>query len=202
MFRLIKNFIDRFANWLILKFSDLTKKTRLKSKFLKRIRFDDELTKTEKDFFIAMFYNCKTALIWGFFEMKCIRSKVSSFIKLRTIKHKIWQNLYFQVFRVLIDLIVDIMRKKIKSEILKYCHESYKNLWFLIKQKKTNIALSMPFLNWIKSSFEKSIFRFLLKNFSKNLLIALCFSWLIFFQNMIKLNWMLFRAIWLFSWHL
>jgi hypothetical protein len=57
-----KNFIDQFAEFLISKFFELAKKTRLKSERIQRMQIEDELLKRKKEFILEMLFNRETAL--------------------------------------------------------------------------------------------------------------------------------------------
>ncbi len=84
-----KNFINQFAEFFISKFSELAKKTRLKSERIQRMQIENELLKREKEFLFEMLFNRKTALFWDFIEKDSIRSKISSLMKIRIVSHEI-----------------------------------------------------------------------------------------------------------------
>jgi hypothetical protein len=57
-----KDLIDQFAEFLIFKFFELTKKARLKSERIQRMQIEDELLKREKEFLLEMLFNREIAL--------------------------------------------------------------------------------------------------------------------------------------------
>jgi hypothetical protein len=85
-----KNFIDQFAEFLISKFFELTKKARLKSERIQRMQIKNELLKREKELLLEMLFNREVVLFWNFIEKDSVRSKVTSLMKIRTVLHEAW----------------------------------------------------------------------------------------------------------------
>ncbi len=83
-----KDLTNQFVEFFIFKFSELTKKTRLKSKWIERMQIKNELLKREKDFFFEMLFNREIAFFWDFIEKDSIRSKITSLMKNRTMSHE------------------------------------------------------------------------------------------------------------------
>jgi beta-N-acetylglucosaminidase len=84
-----KNLIDQFAEFFIFKFSELTKKARLKSERIQKMQIKNELLKHEKEFFLEMLFNREIAFFWDFIEKDSVRSKITSLMKIRTIFHEV-----------------------------------------------------------------------------------------------------------------
>jgi beta-N-acetylglucosaminidase len=84
-----KDFTNQFAEFLIFKFFELTKKTRLKFERIQRMQIENELLKREKELFLEMLFNREIALFWDFIEKNSIRSKITSFMKIRTMFREI-----------------------------------------------------------------------------------------------------------------
>jgi hypothetical protein len=145
----IKNFTNQFAEFLIFKFSELTKKTRLKFERIQRMQIKNELLKRKKKLLLKMLFNREVALFWDFIEKDFVRSEISSLIKIRTVSHEAWQVSEFQVFKALIKTIAEIIKNRIKDDVLEFCYESCRNSWFLVKKKKKekyrliNVVLEM-----------------------------------------------------------
>jgi hypothetical protein len=53
------------------------------------MQIKDELLKRKKEFLLEMLFNRETALFWDFIEKDSIRSKISSFMKIRIISHEV-----------------------------------------------------------------------------------------------------------------
>jgi hypothetical protein len=85
-----KNFIDQFAEFLISKFFELTKKARLKFKRTQKIQIENELLKRKKAFFLKMLFNREIAFSWDFIEKDLVCSKITSFMKICTVFHETW----------------------------------------------------------------------------------------------------------------
>ncbi len=144
-----KDFMNQFVELLISKFFELTKEARLKFERIQRMQIKNELLKREKEFFLEMLFNREIALFWDFIEKNSIRSKITSFMKIRTMFHKVWQILEFQILKALIEIVAKMIRDRIKDDVLKLCYESYRNSWFFVKKKKKekyrliNVVLKM-----------------------------------------------------------
>ncbi len=131
-----KNLINQFVEFLISKFFELTKKTRLKFERIQRMQIKNELLKRKKEFLLKMLFNREVALFWNFIEKDSIRSKITSLMKIRTMSHEAWQILEFQIFKTLIEIVAEMMRNRIKNDVLEFCYEFYRNSWFFVKKKK------------------------------------------------------------------
>ncbi len=144
-----KNFIDQFAEFLISKFSELTKEARLKSERIQRMQIENELLKRERELLLEMLFNREVVLFWDFIEKDSVRSKVTSLMKIRTMLHEAWQILEFQILKALTEIVAEMIRDRIKNDVLKSCYEFYRNSWFLVKKKKKekyrliNVVLKM-----------------------------------------------------------
>ncbi len=85
-----------------------------------------------------MLFNREIAFSWDFVEKEFVRSKISSLLKIRTVSHETWQVFEFQIFKILTNTISEMIKNRIKNDVLKSCYDFYKNLWFLIKKKEKN----------------------------------------------------------------
>ncbi len=144
-----KNLIDQFAEFLISKFSELAKKARLKSERIQKMQIKDELLKRKKEFLLEMLFNREIALFWDFIEKDSIRFEITSLMKIRIVSHEVWQVFEFQILKALMRIIAEMIKNRIKNDVLKFCYEFYRNSWFLVKKKKKekyrliNVALKM-----------------------------------------------------------
>jgi hypothetical protein len=145
----IKNLTNQFAEFFIFKFFELTKKTRLKSEWIQKMQIKDELLKRKKKLFLKMLFNCEIALFWDFIEKDFVRFEISSSMKIRIVLHEAWQVFKFQVLKTLMKTIAEMIKNRIKDDVLKFCYESYRNSWFLVKKKEKekyrliNVVLKM-----------------------------------------------------------
>jgi hypothetical protein len=135
-----KNFTNQFAEFLISKFFELTKKARLKFERIQRIQIKNELLRREKKLLLEMLFNREIAFFWNFIEKDSIRSKITSFMKIRTMSHEAWQIFEFQIFKALIKIVAKMIKNRIKNDVLEFCYESYRNFWFFVKKKKRKIS--------------------------------------------------------------
>ena len=76
--------------------------------------------------------------------MSKIKKKIAFCQKIKIIDHKVLQRTEFAMLKTLISIVIQMLKKKIAREILKYCHESYRNFYFLMKKiNQTNIDSSI-----------------------------------------------------------
>ena len=127
--------IDRFIKYLISKFSNLTKNVRLISERLKRLRIEKSLWKKKKALLTKMMYNQEKVLAWNFTHKTQIKSEIWSSVKIKTISHETWQTSTFQISRAVQKIMTKIIKKKLESEVIKFCYNFYRNSWFLMKKK-------------------------------------------------------------------
>jgi hypothetical protein len=140
-----KDFTNQFVEFFIFKFSELTKKARLKFKRIQRMQIKNELLKREKELLLEMLFNREIAFFWNFIEKNSIRSKVTSLTKIRTMSHETWQILEFQILKALTEIVAEMIKNRIKNDVLEFCYELYRNSWFFVKKKNRliNIVLKM-----------------------------------------------------------
>ncbi len=126
---------EKYDHWLFFKFFKIAQEFRLTSKRAKRMICDDALTLQEKNLLLKMLFNREATMIWDFSEIRKIKDIVSFLQQIRTILHDAWQTFNFSISKTLHQIIIDMLKNQIKHDILKSCHDSYQNLWFLIKKK-------------------------------------------------------------------
>ena len=95
--------IDKYKKYLIFRFFEMKRNTRLTSKRLRRIRINEKLFK--KKLLIKMLFQKKICLIWNFSKIKRIRSKIISSLKIKISFHKTWQISDFSIFKLLNDIV-------------------------------------------------------------------------------------------------
>ncbi len=144
-----KDFTNQFVEFFISKFSELTKEARLKFERIQRMQIKNEFLKREKELLLEMLFNRKIPFFWDFIEKDLIRSKITSLMKIRTMSHEAWQIFEFQIFKALIEIVAEMIKNRIKNDVLELCYEFYRNSWFLVKKKKKekyrliNVVLKM-----------------------------------------------------------
>ncbi len=131
-----RDLTNQFAEFFIFKFSELTKEARLKFERIQRMQIKNELLKREKELLLEMLFNREIAFFWDFIEKDSVRSKITSLMKIRTMFHEAWQILEFQIFKALIEIVAEMIKDRIKNDVLEFCYELYRNSWFLVKKKK------------------------------------------------------------------
>lgn len=119
--------IDKYTNWLILKFTPIVKGARLTPEQLAKMIIGDGMTAQEKDILTKMLYNQETVLAWDFTKIGKVKRKVASLQKIQTVKHKAWQIPGFQIPRALTSTVIDMLQEKLKIGVIEPCHGSYRN---------------------------------------------------------------------------
>ena len=156
----------------------------------------------KKNMLIEMFYNREIVLIWKFFEMNKIKFKIAFSQIIKIIKYDAWQLFEFFILKTLIEIMTEMLKNRLEKNILKFCHESYRNFWFLIKKKNEikyrliNTTLKMnKMIIWNVNLF--FFHKWILREFHR--LHNCNVDWFLF---LIMINWILilFIMTWLFLW--
>ena len=80
-------------------------------------------------------FNREAALAWEFLEIGRIKDTVAPPQHIRTIDHQAWQAPGFPVPRALTEMVVGMVKERVQQGLLEPCHGSYRNPWFLVKNK-------------------------------------------------------------------
>jgi len=136
-----KPYSGNYAKWLIPKFSDIKKGSRLTPERAERMKIGHGLTEQEKDLLLEVFYNREAALAWDFSHLGKIRAEVAPPQEIRTIPHEAWQAPGFKVPRALVLTVVDMLKERLAHGILEYGQGPYRNQWFLVKKKNGKYRL-------------------------------------------------------------
>ena len=85
----------------------------------------DGMTEQEKKILTKMLYNREVVLTWDFTKMEKVKKEVTSPQKIRTINHKAWQVLGFQIFKDLTSTIINMLQERLKMRVIEPCHGLY-----------------------------------------------------------------------------
>ena len=110
----------------------------------------DALTVQEKDLLLEMLFNREAAMAWDFSEMGKVKDIVSPPQQIRTIPHDAWQAPGFPVPKALHQVVIDMLKDRIKHGILEPCHGPYRNPWFLVKKKSNKYRMINAAMNMNK----------------------------------------------------
>jgi len=83
---------------------------------------------------MTVLFNQKSALSWHFSHLRRLWSEVVLPQKIWTISHKTWQISEFQVLRALKEELINMLKKRLDSDILEPCQGPYWNSWFLVQK--------------------------------------------------------------------
>jgi|SRR5438045_861833 len=115
----------KYSNWLILKFSDIKKGSRLTEECAAKLLVGEGLTSQEKAMFFEMLYNREKALAFDFSHCGKIHSEVTPPQVIKTVKHKPWQVPGFPVPKALMPIVVKMLQERLKNGVLEYCDGPY-----------------------------------------------------------------------------
>ena len=81
-----------------------------------------------------MLYNREAVLAWDFSKMGKVKKEVALLQKIQTVEHKAWQVPGFQIPKALTATVIDMLQERLKIGVIKPCHDSYQNPWYLVKK--------------------------------------------------------------------
>lgn len=125
----------KYSEWLIPKFSEIERGSRLTPDRIEGMLIGSMLTEQERDLLFTMLHNREAALAWDFTHMGRVKEEVAPPQVIRTIEHKAWQAQSFAIPKALIPTVVGMLRERLQNKTLEYCDGAYRNPWFLVKKK-------------------------------------------------------------------
>jgi hypothetical protein len=140
------------------------------------MQIKDELLKRKKEILLEMLFNREITLFWDFIEKDSVRSKITSLMKIRTMLHKAWQILEFQIFKALIEIIAEIIKNRIKNDVLELCY--YVSKWFdsvrfLSSENRIDVDLIFRRIDFELIWFDSIFYRFAI---DENLKLKILFT--------------------------
>jgi hypothetical protein len=128
----------KYSKWLIPKFSDIERGSRLTEERISKLKVGTGLTKEERELFVEMLYNREKALAFDFSYCGMVRREVAPPQVIKTVEHKAWQCPGFPIPKALLLTAIEMLKARIARGVLEYRHRPYRNLWFLAKKKEPN----------------------------------------------------------------
>jgi hypothetical protein len=125
-----------YSEWLIPKFSDIERGSRLTKERVSKLIVGSDLTKQEKAVFTEILYNREKVLAFDFSHCGKIHLDVAPPQVIKTVEHKAWQVPRFPVPKALVPVVVKMLQERLKNGVLEYCDSPYRNPWFLAKKKE------------------------------------------------------------------
>ena len=129
----------RYGGWLIPKFSDIEKGSRLTAERIGRLKVGapGNLTADEYDVFLQVLYNREAGIAFDFTEKGRFKDDVEPPHAISTIPHAPWQAKNFKVPKALEGELVRIIKHRIDCGALERSFGPYRNPWFLVLKKQT-----------------------------------------------------------------
>jgi len=125
----------RYDAFITPRFSGAARGSRLTPERVERLKFDEALLPNEKEFLLEILYRREHCLAWDFSELKRVRPEVFPPQKIKTVEHEAWQCPAFPLPKKLIEVVIEMLKKRIDAGILEPCDGPYRNPWFLVKKK-------------------------------------------------------------------
>lgn len=127
---------DKYAKWLIPRFSGLAKGSRLTPEKIAMLRIGPGLTGQKRELLLEMLYNREAAITFTFETMGKVSPSVAPPQEIRTIPHKPWQAKGFQIPKALHQKTIDMLKERLRMGVIEPCYGPYRNPWYLVKKTK------------------------------------------------------------------
>lgn len=125
------------GTYLIKKFSDIERGSRLTQEALRQLSFGIELRPKELMLVHEMLFNREKVLAFDFTHLGRVRPEVAPPQLIRTIEHKPWQHPGFRLHPSLRTTVEEMLRARLAAGTLEPCHGAYRNPYFLVAKKET-----------------------------------------------------------------
>jgi len=104
--------------WLIPKFSNIPRGTRLTTEHISGLKIGMGITNQEKEILMEVLYNGEAEIAFDFTEERVFKPEVEPSHIIRVIKHEPWQAVSFRVPKALEGEVVDIVKQKLECGAL------------------------------------------------------------------------------------
>jgi len=104
--------------WLIPKFSNILRGTRLTAECIAGLKIGTGITNQEREVLMEVLYNREAGIAFDFTEKGVFKPEVEPPHIIPTIQHEPWQAANFRVLKALEEEVVDIMKKKLECGAL------------------------------------------------------------------------------------
>jgi len=121
--------------WLIPKFSDIERGSRLTPERIEKLKIGKGITKEEREVLIEVLFSREKGIAFDFTEKGVFKPEVEPPHVIPTIAHEPWQVANFRVPKALEGEVIEIIRKKLECGALERCCGPYRNPWFLVPKK-------------------------------------------------------------------
>ena len=111
------------------------------------ISVSEELMEQEKELLYACLLNREMALAWDMSKIGQIRPEVTPPLKIDTMDHEPWQVPGFSIPKALKETVNEILKERMRNDILELCQGPYRNPWFIVKTKDGNYRLINSAIN-------------------------------------------------------
>lgn len=117
-----------FREFVIPRVSAFPRGSRLTSERAERLRIGTELSAKERRLLFTILYIREAALSWDWEEAGRLQPEVYPPIKIRTVKHTLWQARQFAIPKPLQEIATKIFRDRMSVGVLKVGFGPYRNI--------------------------------------------------------------------------
>ena len=107
-----------YTGWLIPKFSDIERGSRLTEECIKRLKVGSDLSAEEHDVFLQVLFNCEAGIAFDFTEKGRFSDNIELPHIIPMISHTPWQAKSFKVPKALEQEVVKIIKDRIDCRAL------------------------------------------------------------------------------------
>jgi hypothetical protein len=126
---------NEWDRWLIPKFSDIRRGSRLTTERIGQLLLGEGLMPREREMLLELLFRREKGIAFEFSECGRVDDSVAPPQEIRTIPHEAWQSPGFAVPRHLATEINAMIDERLEAGTLEYCHGPYRNQWFAVKKK-------------------------------------------------------------------
>jgi len=127
--------------WLIPKFSDIERGSRLTPERIEKLKIGKGITKEEREVLMEVLFSREKGILFDFTEKGVFKPEVEPPHVIWTIAYEPWQVANFRVPKALEGEVIEIIRKKLECGTLERCCGPYRNPWFLVPKKDKGYRL-------------------------------------------------------------
>ena len=124
-----------YAGWLIPKFLDIKRGSRLTEECIKRLKVGSDLSVEEHNVFLEVLFNYESGIAFDFIEKGRFLDDVKPLHLIPTMLYIPWQAKSFKMPKALEQEVVQIIKDRIDCGALERSFGSYRNPWFLVPKK-------------------------------------------------------------------
>jgi len=148
----------------------ISRNFRLTFEHLRWMKIDNDfLNSREKFLFIEILFEFEDAIAFDDSKMKMLNFFIESFIIIHIVFHIFWQRRNVRFSKIMQEVAIEMIKKKLNNEIFEFSQESYRSSFFLIEKKEKDTYRMINDIQMLnKIIIRDSEISFVVNEFSKN----------------------------------